>query len=205
VFTGGDPLRRRDQPELVVGATARGIGASRAPAATEELTPEILVSLRDAGIQTMSLSLDGSNAERHDGFRGVEGTFERTIRAAGWAHDAGLPLQVNTLVTDETLPDLPAVYDLMTELGILRWSLFFLISVGRGTALREMPPTRSASTPGCLNARRRHLQIKTTGRPTTARSRSRRWKPRHDARGDRGRRSGAASASATAADHVHLP
>jgi radical SAM protein len=143
VFTGGDPLRRRDLLDLVSAATARGIGSSLAPAATPELQPHVLERLRDAGIQTMSLSIDGSDADRHDGFRGVPGTFEATVRAAGWAHDLGIPLQVNTLVTDETLADLPAIYDLMGELDILRWSLFFLISVGRGTALREITPVES--------------------------------------------------------------
>ena len=34
VFTGGDPLRRPDLETLVAAATARGIGASLAPAAT---------------------------------------------------------------------------------------------------------------------------------------------------------------------------
>ncbi len=143
VFTGGDPLRRPDLETLVAAATERGIGASLAPSATAEMTPERLRALKAAGIQTMSLSLDGSTAERHDAFRGVPGTFEMTIRAAGWAHETGLPLQVNTLVTDETLPDLPAIYALMHELGIIRWSLFFLISVGRGTALREISPADS--------------------------------------------------------------
>ncbi len=143
VFTGGDPVRRRDLVELVAGATARGIGASLAPAATPDLTPAVLAGLRDAGISTMSLSIDGSTAERHDAFRGVPGTFDRTIAAAGWARDLGLPLQVNTLVTDETLGDLPAIRDLMLGLGILRWSLFFLISIGRGGALREITPAQS--------------------------------------------------------------
>lgn len=143
VFTGGDPLRRPDLETLVSAATARGIGASLAPAATPELTRDRLRSLREAGIQTMSLSIDGSNAERHDGFRGVPGTFDATIRAAAWAREVGLPLQVNTLITDETLPDLPAVYELMTTLGIIRWSLFYLISVGRGTDLREITPADS--------------------------------------------------------------
>ncbi|HEX9550997.1 MAG TPA: TIGR04053 family radical SAM/SPASM domain-containing protein [Candidatus Limnocylindrales bacterium] len=143
VFTGGDPLRRDDLETLVEAATARGIGASLAPAATPDMTLERLHSLKAAGIQTMSLSLDGSNAERHDHFRGVPGTFDMTIRAAGWAHEAGLPLQVNTLITDETLADLPAIYDLMTRIGIIRWSLFFLISVGRGSALREISPVEA--------------------------------------------------------------
>ena len=140
VFTGGDPLRRSDLETLVEGATARGIGASLAPAATPELTPERLRALKAAGIQTMSLSLDGSTAERHDSFRGVPGTFEATLRAAEWTHEIGLPLQVNTLITDETLDDLPAIYELMTRVGIIRWSLFFLISIGRGTSLREIDP-----------------------------------------------------------------
>ena len=140
VFTGGDPLRRPDLETLVAGATTRGIGASLAPAATPLLTLDRLAALRDAGIQTMSLSIDGSTPARHDGFRGVPGTFDATVEAAAIAHRARLPLQVNTLVTDETLADLPAIYALMTTLGIIRWSLFFLISVGRGSALREITP-----------------------------------------------------------------
>ncbi|MGC8634091.1 MAG: TIGR04053 family radical SAM/SPASM domain-containing protein [Candidatus Limnocylindrales bacterium] len=143
VFTGGDPLRRPDLEALVGAATARGIGSSLAPAVTPDMTRERLAALKAAGIQTMSFSLDGSDAARHDGFRGVPGTFEMTLRAVEWAHQVGLPLQINTLVTDETLDDLPAIYALMGRLGIIRWSLFFLISVGRGTALREISPAQS--------------------------------------------------------------
>ena len=62
VFTGGDPLRRPDLEELVVAATERGIGASLAPAVTPDFTLDRLRSLKAAGIQTISLSLDGSDA-----------------------------------------------------------------------------------------------------------------------------------------------
>jgi len=164
VFTGGDPIRRDDLRLLVEGATKRGIGASLAPAATPDLTAESLVTLRAAGIQNISLSLDGSNAARHDGFRGVPGTFEMTLRAARWAREAGLPIQVNTLVTDETLPDLPAVYELLHGMDIMRWSLFFLISVGRGTALREISPAQSERLNRWLYERSKEapFQVKTT-------------------------------------------
>jgi radical SAM protein len=164
VFTGGDPLNRPDLHELVRAATERGIGASLAPAATPLLTAEILVSLRDAGIQNISLSIDGSDATRHDGFRGVPGTFEKTLQAARWARAAGLPIQVNTLVTDETLPDLPAIYELMGTMDIMRWSLFMLITTGRGSALKEV----SAADSERLNAwlfglsRTAPFQVKTT-------------------------------------------
>lgn len=164
VFTGGDPLRRPDLEKLIRGATERGIGASLAPSATDEMTLARLRTLKAAGVQTMSLSIDGSTSERHDHFRGVPGTFETTIRAAAWTHEVGLPLQINTLVTDETLSDLPALYELMTHLGIIRWSLFFLISVGRGSDLKEITPAQSEKLDHWLYDLSKHspFAIKTT-------------------------------------------
>jgi radical SAM protein with 4Fe4S-binding SPASM domain len=50
----------------------------------------------------------------------------------------GLPFQVNTLVSEETLDDLPAIHRLATDLGAARWSLFFLVAVGRGTMLKPI-------------------------------------------------------------------
>ena len=164
VFTGGDPLNRPDLHELVRAATERGIGASLAPAATPLLTAEVLASLRDAGIQNISLSIDGSDATRHDGFRGVPGTFEKTLQAARWARAAGLPIQVNTLVTDETLADLPAIYELMGTMDIMRWSLFMLITTGRGSALNEVSPADSERLNGWLFGltKTAPFQVKTT-------------------------------------------
>jgi radical SAM protein len=164
VFTGGDPLRRPDLADLVRAARARGIGASLAPAATPELTRDALFRLKEAGVQNISLSLDGSNAERHDGFRQVPGTFDLTVEAAGWAQEAGLPVQLNTLVTNETLQDLPAIFELCPSLGIMRWSLFFLISVGRGTDLQEITPAQSEKLMAWLLeiGRTAPFQVKTT-------------------------------------------
>src|SRR5450759_2749583 len=145
-------------------APERGIGASLAPAVTPDLTKERLASLKAAGIQTISLSLDGSSPERHDGLRGVPGTFDMTMQAATWAHEVGFPTQVNTLVTDTTLDDLPAIYEVVGRMGILRWSLFFLISVGRGTVLQEISPAQSERLFGWLYdlSKVAPFQIKTT-------------------------------------------
>ncbi|HSO02543.1 MAG TPA: radical SAM protein, partial [Gaiellaceae bacterium] len=164
VFTGGDPLLRPDLELLVTAATERGIGSSLAPAATGLLTQPVLDRLKAAGIQNISLSIDGSTAEIHDGFRGVAGTFATTLESARIARAAGLPIQVNTLITDETLPDLPAIYELMTTLDIMRWSLFYLISVGRGSALREVSPTESERLNRWLFdlSRTAPFQVKTT-------------------------------------------
>lgn len=140
VLTGGDPLKRPDLFEIIEEAARLGVGASLAPSGTTLLSREAIFRMRDAGVQSMSLSLDGSTADRHDAFRGVPGCFETTMGAARWVEEAGIPLQINTLVTNQTAGDLPAIYRLLTGRRIERWSLFFLIAVGRGTALREMEP-----------------------------------------------------------------
>ncbi len=140
VLTGGDPLRRPDLDLIIAAAGERGIGVSLAPAVTPLLTRERLAQVQHAGVQAISLSLDGSDPARHDGLRGVTGTFDATMRAIDQAVELGLPVQVNTLVTAQTADDLPAVYELLRTRPLLAWSLFFLISVGRGTQLEELRP-----------------------------------------------------------------
>ena len=88
----------------------------------------------------LGLSLDGSTAERHDSIRGVRGTFDRTMQAIRWASELNMPVQINTLVAAETMDDLPEIYDLLKSTGIARWSLSFLISVGRGKVLQPLSP-----------------------------------------------------------------
>lgn len=141
ILTGGDPLKRPDFLALVERAVGLGFPVSVAPSATALLTRERIHAMKEAGAGTMSLSLDGSNAERHDGLRGVTGTFDRTLEAARDILDAGIVLQINSLVTSETVIDLPDIYRLVASLGAQRWSLFFLISVGRGRLLGQLSPT----------------------------------------------------------------
>lgn len=138
VLTGGDPLKRVDLFDLIDAAVTLGFGVSVSPSATPLLTPDAIRALQGAGVEAISLSLDGSTPECHDGIRGIAGTFERTLGAARAAAQAGLMYQVNTLVSAETVDDLPAIYELARELGAARWSLFFLVSVGRGAVLRQI-------------------------------------------------------------------
>ena len=140
VITGGDPLQREDLFELIGYARELGITVSVTPAASPRLTPEIMRRLKDAGVESLALSLDGSDAAGHDSRRGVPGTFKRTIDAIRNAGEVGLPLQINTTVTQATLEDLPRIYELLCGLTIERWALFFLISTGRGQNLAEVSP-----------------------------------------------------------------
>jgi len=138
VLTGGDPLERGDLFELIAAAHALGIHVSVSPSATPRLTSDVIAKLKDAGVDAISLSIDGATAQTHDAIRQVAGTFERTLVAAERAREVGLAFQVNTLVSEETLAEMPQIDTLVRTLGAARWSLFFLVTVGRGTVLRPI-------------------------------------------------------------------
>ena len=143
IFTGGDPLRRDDLDVLLREAGNRGIGVSLAPAVTELLTKERLQEVKDGGVGAISLSLDGSRPELHDDIRRVPGTYQHTMEALKWADEIGLPVQINTLVTDKTVDDLPAMYEMLKGQPVTRWTLFFLIQTGRGQMLQEVTPAQA--------------------------------------------------------------
>lgn len=143
VFTGGDPLRRTDLFDLLDYARSLGINVSITPSATSDLTLEVMARLKEHGVDSFGLSLDGSTAARHEAVRGVEGCFDWTIAAARNAANLGVPIQINTLVAEETVDDIPAIYELLkSNFPVMRWSLFFLIEVGRGKVLQPISGER---------------------------------------------------------------
>lgn len=140
VVTGGDPLKRPDLFVLIDRATDLGLSISVTPAGTSWLTTDVVGRFRDAGLDTLGLSLDGPTAPDHDGLRGQDGCFEATVDAARTAGRVGLPLQINTLVARQTADRLPAIHGLVRDLGAARWALFFLIRTGRGRTLEPVGP-----------------------------------------------------------------
>lgn len=140
VLSGGDPLNRPDLIELVRHGKGAGLRVATIPAATEALTREVVGDLKAAGLDQMALSLDYPRADLHDAFRGVPGAFAKTMEAARWARESGLPLQVNTTVAAETAPYLEEMAALVAELGVVFWEVFFLVPTGRGAVLSGLAP-----------------------------------------------------------------
>lgn len=138
VLSGGDPTNRPDLTDLIRHAKGKGLRTATIPAATDTLTEDTVLRLRDAGLDQMALSLEFPDAARHDAFRGVPGAFDKTIQAAEWARKAGLALQINTTMCGDTARDLPAMARLVDSLGAVFWEVFFLIPMGRGVDLAPL-------------------------------------------------------------------
>lgn len=143
VITGGDPLQRPDLFDLIAYGRSLGLSMSATPAGTARLTPAVVDAFQAAGIASLALSLDGATAQSHDAFRGVNGSYAWTLDGARAVVERGIPLQINTMVTRDTAAELPAIYEVVRDLGITRWALFFLIATGRGQGLAEVTPAES--------------------------------------------------------------
>jgi AdoMet-dependent heme synthase len=167
VLTGGDPLKRPDVYDLVEYGVGLKLDVAMTPSATPLVTVEALGRLQAAGLHRLALSLDGADAATHDAFRGVPGSFARTLAILADARRIGLPLQVNTTVTALNVHQIDTLAELLADLGIVLWSVFFLVPVGRGEQLQRISPEQYEEVFERLwhHAQRRPYGIKTTEAP----------------------------------------
>jgi len=138
VLTGGDCLLRPDLFDLVDYAVSLGIPVCLSPSVTTLLTAGTIRRIADCGVRAVSISLDGSGAQTHDGIRGIAGHFGKTITAIRQLVASGLTVQVNTTVMEQNVGELPAVAELLARAGAHIWEVFFLVQVGRGTATQPL-------------------------------------------------------------------
>lgn len=140
VVTGGDALMRPDLADVLIRARAVGIPVAVAPSVTPRLTGERLAELRSLGVRAASISLDGAIASTHEGIRGVTGHFAETLAGIRRLRAHDFVVQVNTLVCAENVGELPQVARIVRDTGASIWELFFLVQVGRGVGMTELPP-----------------------------------------------------------------
>jgi radical SAM protein with 4Fe4S-binding SPASM domain len=140
VFTGGDPTMREDLTAILERSVALGFHTAVAPSVTPRLLPAVLREWKEIGVRSVSLSLDGWKPETHDSYRGVKGTFQRTIEVAAFVRELGLGLQINTSVGPRTVDELPDMGDLVRTLDATSWEVFFVIPTGRARPDEALSP-----------------------------------------------------------------
>jgi radical SAM protein len=167
ILSGGDPLKRPDLYHLIRHGKSLGLRMGTIPAATPALGRDVVYALRDAGLDQMAVSLDFPGASLHDAFRGVPGAFARSMAAAEWAREAGLPLQINTTVWVESVAWLEDMAALVERLGTVFWEVFFLVPTGRGTGVAGLTPGQCEAAFAVLEdvQRRSAFVVKVTEAP----------------------------------------
>ncbi|AGK62076.1 putative Fe-S oxidoreductase [Archaeoglobus sulfaticallidus PM70-1] len=128
LFSGGEPLIRKDIFELAEYANDKGINCSLSTNGTL-ITEEIADMLKSCFIY-VGVSLDGLK-DVNDRFRGVEGSFERALQGLINARDAGIMTGIRFTVTRYNQNDIDPIINLLAENDIPRFCLYHLVPSGR--------------------------------------------------------------------------
>ena len=130
ILTGGEPLLRQDVFELARYGTQKGLRMVMATNGTL-VTKEVAEKMKSSGIQRVSVSLDGADAEQHDRFRKVEGAFDGALRGIEILKEEGIEFQINTTITRHNVEQAEQMLRLAVRLGAAAHHLFLLVPTGR--------------------------------------------------------------------------
>ncbi|MBE0428791.1 MAG: heme b synthase [Thermoleophilia bacterium] len=147
ILTGGDPMLRENIYEIARYGTEKGLKMVMSPCGTL-LNEENASRLKEAGIDRISISIDGATARTHDDFRRVPGAFADALKGITEAGKAGIEVQINTTVTRVNLPELKDILRLAIDLGAVAFHPFLLVPTGRGKELadQELSPEEYEET-----------------------------------------------------------
>ncbi len=133
LFSGGEPLVRKDVPELAEYARFKGMRAVISTNGTLIDHP-LADRLQKIGLSYVGISIDGTEAT-HDRFRCKKGAFQDALRGIRNCRDAGLKVGLRFTMVKDNIADIPAVFDLMESEHIPRICFYHLVNTGRGEAL----------------------------------------------------------------------
>lgn len=136
VYTGGEPLVRRDIYELMHHSKQSGLINVIATNGTL-ITEEVAFRLKEEGLACAAVSLDSFRDEVHDYVRNKENTYDMAMRGIRALKKAGIPLQINATAMQYNFSDLSELMELVDDLGSGIMLMYQLVPVGRGDAIRD--------------------------------------------------------------------
>lgn len=139
VLTGGEPLLRDDLEALLAHGTARGL-AMVVGSNGMALTDQRVRSLKAAGAMGVGISVDSLDSQKHDAFRGLPGSWRRTMNGIEACRRHDLPFQIHFSVTEANAAEVPAMIDFARVLGARVLNVFFLVCTGRGESMSDISP-----------------------------------------------------------------
>ncbi len=133
LFSGGEPLMRRDLMELLDYATQLGLRAVISTNGTL-VTPETAKEIRQRGVSYVGISLDGIG-EVNDRFRGMGGAFDKAVRGIRNCRDAGVRVGLRLTLTRRNVQDIEKLFEFFDAERIERVCFYHLVPGGRGAQI----------------------------------------------------------------------
>ncbi|MEE4604114.1 MAG: 12,18-didecarboxysiroheme deacetylase [Desulfobacteraceae bacterium] len=133
LFSGGEPLVRKDLPQLAAYAVEKGMRAVISTNGTL-ITPETARNLKKVGLSYIGISLDGME-EVNDRFRGVRGAFQSALEGIKNSQAAGIKVGLRFTINKFNVNEIPKIFQLLEEMDIPRVCFYHLVYAGRGSDL----------------------------------------------------------------------
>ena len=143
LLSGGEPLMRRDLPEIAVYATSKKLHAVVSSNGTL-IDKAMSGRLAEARLSYVGVSIDGLEAT-HDSFRRRKGAFNDALRGVRNCLDAGLKAGLRCTISKGNISELPQLFELIEQERIPRACFYHLVNSGRGEDLRKELPSREES------------------------------------------------------------
>jgi Fe-coproporphyrin III synthase len=135
LFSGGEPLVRKDMPQLAAYAVEKGMRAVISTNGTL-INRSTAQTLKQIGLSYVGISLDGLEPV-NDHFRGVDGAFRKALRGIENCQQAGIKVGLRFTINRRNVQEIPGIFDLLEEMEIPRVCFYHLVYAGRGSQLVE--------------------------------------------------------------------
>jgi len=135
LFSGGEPLARKDLVELARFAVEKGMRVVISTNGTL-ITREKAGEFREIGLSYVGVSLDGMK-EVHDRFRGREGAYDEALRGIRYCREEGIKVGIRFTINRRNAGEIPRMFDLIEAENIPRACFYHLVYAGRGSRLVE--------------------------------------------------------------------
>lgn len=136
ILDGGEPLLRDDFFKISLYAYERGLMTVVGSNGTL-IDIEQAKNMKEVGIRSVAISLDGSTPEVHDPFRGEDGAFYKALQGAQDCKAVGLPIQFGMVIRKGNLHQIKEMFYINDSHNTQALEFFDLVLSGR--AKREIP------------------------------------------------------------------
>nr|AVH79615.1 radical SAM/SPASM domain-containing protein [Nostoc sp. PCC 9205] len=133
---GGEAFLRPDwlqiaqainQAGMLCGMTTGGYG----------ITLETAQRMKAAGIQVVSVSIDGLEAT-HDRIRGRQGSWQWAFKTMSHLREVGIPFGCNTQINRLSAPEFPQIYECIRDAGAFAWQIQLTVPMGNAADNSEI-------------------------------------------------------------------
>ncbi|MBN1235930.1 MAG: radical SAM protein [Methanotrichaceae archaeon] len=128
-FDGGEPMLRKDLPDLVSSISERAIATSFTSG--YHLTADLAHRLKQAGLYAVRISIDSPFEKEHDRVRGRIGAYRDALDGVKNALDAGLLVDLFMVTSPHNIDHLEDAFSLASDLSVHELSFYEIVAVGR--------------------------------------------------------------------------